>query len=97
VLRRRSHFGSKSVRGTEIAAILYSLVETANVCGIDPIAYLVEVATRARRSPGGRPTSCRLQSHQRRRVNGARLLWPVCRVTTGYGGKIRKLTAAVGC
>jgi hypothetical protein len=62
-----------------MAAILYSLVETANVCGIDPIAYLVEVATRARRSPGGRPTSCRLQSHQRRRVNGARLLWPVCR------------------
>jgi transposase len=52
VLGRRNHFGSKSVRGTEMAAILYSLVETAKVCGLDPIAYLLEVATRARRSPG---------------------------------------------
>ena len=52
VIGRRNHFGSKSVRGTEMAAILYSLVETAKVCGIDPIAYLVEVATRARRTPG---------------------------------------------
>ena len=52
VLGRRNHFGSKSVRGTEMAAIFYSLVETAKVCGIDPIAYLVEVATRARRTSG---------------------------------------------
>jgi transposase len=52
VLGRRNHFGSKSVRGTEMAAILYSLVETAKVCGIDPTAYLVEVATRTRRTPG---------------------------------------------
>lgn len=52
VLGRRNHFGSKSVRGTEMAAILYSLVETAKVCGLDPTAYLVEVATRARRAPG---------------------------------------------
>jgi transposase len=52
VVGRRNHFGSKSVRGTEMAAILYSLVETAKVCGLDPIAYMVEVATRARRTPG---------------------------------------------
>ena len=52
VVGRRNHFGSKSVRGTEMAAILYSLVETAKVCGLDPIAYLLEVATRARRTPG---------------------------------------------
>jgi hypothetical protein len=35
------------VRGTEAAAILYSLVESAKVGGIDPVAYLIEVATRA--------------------------------------------------
>jgi len=52
VVGRRNHFGSKSVRGTEAAAILYSLVESAKVCGIDPIAYLIEVATRTRRTPG---------------------------------------------
>jgi len=51
VIGRRNHFGSKSVRGTEAAAILYSLVESAKVCGADPIAYLTEVATRARHSP----------------------------------------------
>jgi transposase len=52
VIGRRNHFGSKSVRGTEAAAILYTLVESAKASGIDPIAYLVEVATRARRTPG---------------------------------------------
>lgn len=52
VVGRRNHFGSKSARGTEAAAILYSLVESAKVAGIDPVAYLIEVATRARRTPG---------------------------------------------
>jgi hypothetical protein len=28
------------------------LVESAKVCGIDPIAYLIECATRAKRTPG---------------------------------------------
>jgi hypothetical protein len=52
VIGRRNHFGSKSARGTQTAAIIYSLVESAKVCGIDPIAYLTEVSTRARENPG---------------------------------------------
>lgn len=52
MIGRRNHFGSKSARGTEVAAILYSLVESAKASGIDPIAYLTEVATRAQESPG---------------------------------------------
>ncbi len=52
VIGRRNHFGSKSARGTQMAAILYTLVETAKVSGIDPIAYLIEAATRARRTTG---------------------------------------------
>jgi formylmethanofuran dehydrogenase subunit A len=48
-----NHFGSKSARGTEVAAILYSLVESAKASGIDPIAYLTEVATRAKESSAG--------------------------------------------
>jgi transposase len=52
VIGRRNHFGSKSARGTQMAAILYTLVETAKVSGVDPIAYLIEAATRARRTPG---------------------------------------------
>jgi transposase len=52
VIGRRNHFGSKSARGTQVAAIMYSLVESAKAAGIDPIAYLTEVATRAQRSPG---------------------------------------------
>jgi hypothetical protein len=31
---------------------MYSLVESAKVTGIDPVAYLVEVATRAKRTSG---------------------------------------------
>jgi hypothetical protein len=49
VIGRRNHFGSKSVRGTEVAATMYTLVESAKVSGVDPIAYLIAVATRTRR------------------------------------------------
>ena len=52
VIGRRNHFGSKSARGTQMAAILYTLVETAKVSGVDPIAYLVAAATRAKRDSG---------------------------------------------
>lgn len=52
VIGRRNHFGSKSARGTVVAATMYSLVESAKAAGVDPIAYLVEVATRAKRNPG---------------------------------------------
>jgi hypothetical protein len=33
VVGRRNHFGSKSARGTEVVAILYSLVESAKATG----------------------------------------------------------------
>ena len=52
VIGRRNHFGSKSARGTIVAATMYSLVESAKAAGVDPIAYLVEVATRAKRDTG---------------------------------------------
>ena len=48
VVGRRNHFGSKSRRGTEVAAILYSLVETAKVRGVDPAKYIVDAVTAAR-------------------------------------------------
>jgi transposase len=40
VVGRRNHFGSKSRRGTEVAATLYSIVETAKLHDIDPAAYM---------------------------------------------------------
>lgn len=52
VIGRRNHFGSKSVRGTEVAAVMYSLVESAKVSGVDPMAYLIACAARAKRTPG---------------------------------------------
>lgn len=47
VIGRRNHFGSKSKRGTEVAAIFYSLLETAKLHGVDPARYLVEAAKAA--------------------------------------------------
>lgn len=40
VVGRRNHFGSKSRRGTEVAATLYTVIETAKLHDIDPAAYL---------------------------------------------------------
>ena len=40
VVGRKNHYGSKSRRGTEVAATLYTILETAKLHGIDPEAYL---------------------------------------------------------
>jgi len=40
VIGRKNFYGSRSRRGTEAAAILYSLVESARLAGVEPAAYL---------------------------------------------------------
>ena len=40
VVGRKNHYGSKSRRGTEIAAVFYTLLETAKLVGVDPASYL---------------------------------------------------------
>lgn len=40
VVGRKNHYGSKSKRGTEAAAVLYSLIESAKVVGLGPDEYL---------------------------------------------------------
>ncbi len=47
VVGRKNHYGSKSRRGTEVAAILYTLVETAKLHGVDPAKYLLEAVRAA--------------------------------------------------
>lgn len=42
VVGRRNHFGSKSERGTQVAATFYTLIETAKLHGVDPAEYLLE-------------------------------------------------------
>lgn len=46
VVGRKNHYGSRSERGTQVAALFYSLVESAKLCGLDPDHYL-KVAARA--------------------------------------------------
>jgi transposase len=40
VVGRKNHYGSKSQRGTEVAALFYSLIETAKLAGVDPVKYM---------------------------------------------------------
>jgi transposase len=49
VVGRKNHYGSKSRGGTEIAAILYTLLETAKLRGADPAAYLRDAVLAAAR------------------------------------------------
>ena len=44
VIGRKNHYGSKSRRGTEVAAILYSLVESAKLNAIPAESYLEAAA-----------------------------------------------------
>lgn len=47
-LGRRVHFGSKSRRGTQVAAIYYTLIESAKAEGVSPRGYLIEAVRAAR-------------------------------------------------
>jgi transposase len=40
VIGRKNHYGSRSRRGTEVAALFYSIVETAKLANVEPKAYL---------------------------------------------------------
>jgi transposase len=48
----KNHYGSRSERGTRVAALFYSLVESAKLAGVEPRAYLGQAARRAIRNPG---------------------------------------------
>ena len=40
VVGRKNHYGSRSKRGTEVAALFYTLFETAKLSGVDPRTYV---------------------------------------------------------
>jgi transposase len=46
VVGRKNHYGSRSRRGTEVAALFYSLLESAKLADVEPKAYL-QLAARA--------------------------------------------------
>jgi hypothetical protein len=46
VVGRKSHYGSRSQRGTEVAALFYSFLESAKLAGVGPHTYL-KIATDA--------------------------------------------------
>lgn len=52
VVGRKNHYGSKSLRGTQVAALFYSLLESAKLAGVEPAAYLAEATRRAIATPG---------------------------------------------
>jgi hypothetical protein len=49
VVGRKNHYGSKSRRGTQVAATFYTLLETAKLHRIDPAKYLLEAVRAAER------------------------------------------------
>jgi transposase len=53
VIGRKVHYGSKSKRGTEVAAIFYTIFETAKLNCRDPVAYLREAVRQLHQ--GGAP------------------------------------------
>jgi transposase len=52
VIGRKNHYGSKSLRGTQVAALFYSLLESAKLAGIEPAAYLAAATRKAIENPG---------------------------------------------
>jgi transposase len=52
VVGRKNHYGSRSERGTEVAALFYSLIESAKLAGVEPDRFL---RTAARVAVRGEP------------------------------------------
>ena len=52
VVGRKNHYGSKSLRGTQVAALFYTLCETAKLAGVDPHEYLQRATEAAIAAPG---------------------------------------------
>lgn len=52
VVGRKNHYGSKSLRGTQVAALFYTLCETAKLSDVDPHAYLLHATEAALARPG---------------------------------------------
>ncbi|MNT54671.1 hypothetical protein D3C72_1918480 [compost metagenome] len=51
VVGRKNHYGSRSRRGTEVAAITYTLMESAKLAGVSPKGYLLAVVEEALKNP----------------------------------------------
>jgi transposase len=49
VLGRKNHYGSRSRRGTEVAALFYSLIESAKLVGVGPQTYFLTATNAALR------------------------------------------------
>jgi transposase len=52
VLGRKNHYGSRSLRGCRVAAIMYSLMESAKLSGVNPSDYILQAVLAAIRTPG---------------------------------------------
>ena len=52
VVGGENHYGSRSAEGAKNSAVLYSLLETAKLSGVDPAAYLKHATVRPVRELG---------------------------------------------
>jgi transposase len=52
VVGRKNHYGSRSLHGTRVAALFYTLIESAKLVGVDPAQYLAQATRHAIASPG---------------------------------------------
>lgn len=51
VVGRKNYYGTRSERGARVASLMFSLIQTCTVQGVDPHDYLVEAVTRALADP----------------------------------------------
>ncbi len=52
VVASTNHYGSRSWRGTKVATLFYSLIESAKLTGLEPATYLQLATERAILTPG---------------------------------------------
>ena len=87
VVGRKNHYGSRSKRGTDVAALFYTLCETAKLRNVEPRAYLIQAAYAAIEHPGTNHTPRRATRRLRRVASPTARL--VSRPRVGHGEYLR--------
>jgi hypothetical protein len=64
VVGRKNHYGSRSLRGTEVAAAFYTLCETARLVGVDSRVHIFCVPSTRQSADLGRLRSLKTCSRQ---------------------------------
>lgn len=95
VLGRKNHYGSRRERGTLVAALFYSLIESTRLAGVNPHDYL-RLAVEAALDDNAPPLPHEIKESGDVPSSGCLSFWRRGAWATGYGRTRRSISCSSG-